>query len=163
MGAMGKAVDAKSLHQSISVPFPNSAPGTQRSIPSLRIECGELLPLLKVLRDDPQYRFDLLLTHTAVDWPEAGQFELVYILFSTHTGMHLQVSAFIPRNNPVAPSVAELWRIAHWQEREVYDLFGVLYDGHDDLRRLFLEDDWNGSPLRKDYADPYMLERPVWP
>jgi NADH:ubiquinone oxidoreductase subunit C len=58
----------------------------------------------------------------------------------------------------VVPTVSSIWPIAHWQEREVFDLFGVGYDGHPDLRRIFLEDDWLGHPLRKDYHDPDMLE-----
>jgi NADH:ubiquinone oxidoreductase subunit C len=66
----------------------------------------------------------------------------------------------VPRQNPIAPSVHLLWPIAEWQEREVYDLFGVKYAGHPDLRRLFLEDDWKGFPLLKDYKDDFTLERP---
>jgi NADH-quinone oxidoreductase subunit C len=68
------------------------------------------------------------------------------------------VSVFVGREKPVVPSVSSLWMIAEWQEREVYDLFGVLYDNHSDLRRLFLEDDWVGHPLRKDYQDDFMLD-----
>jgi NADH:ubiquinone oxidoreductase subunit C len=67
----------------------------------------------------------------------------------------------VARDNPLVPTVMDIWPIAEWQEREVYDLFGVLYDGHPDLRRLFLEDDWVGFPLRKDYEDDFMLEPPT--
>ncbi len=66
----------------------------------------------------------------------------------------------VPRGEPVAPTVSALWPIALWQEREAFDLMGVLYDDHPDLRRLFLEDDWVGYPLRKDYKDDYMLRDP---
>ena len=64
------------------------------------------------------------------------------------------------RDAPVAPTVSRSWPAAEWQEREAYDLMGILYDEHPDLRRLFLEDDWQGFPLRKDYRDPDMLEFP---
>ena len=70
------------------------------------------------------------------------------------------ISASVPRDNPVLPTVCGVWPIAQWQEREVYDLFGILYEGHPDLRRLFLEDDWVGFPLRKDYKDDHLLVKP---
>ena len=112
------------------------------------------------LRDEPAAAFDLLLDHTVIDWLERGLFELVYNLYSTRHGHYLMVSTLVPRDNPIAPTVSNVWPIAHWQEREVYDMFGVQYDGHTDLRRVFLDDDWQGFPLRKDYSDPDMLELP---
>ncbi len=124
------------------------------------VDTGGLLALMQVLRDDPALRFDLLLTHTAIDLVDEHRFELVYILYSTVHGHNLFVSTKIDRDNPVAPTVCGLWPIAEWQEREVYDLMGVLYDEHPDLRRMFLEDDWVGFPLRKDYQDDHMLELP---
>ncbi len=119
-----------------------------------------LLGLMQRLRDDPAFAFDLLVDHCAVDWPEQGRFECLYNLFSTIHGHSLLVSVSVPRETPVVPTVSGLWDIALWQEREVFDLMGVLYDNHPDLRRLFLEDDWQGHPLRKDYTDPDMLESP---
>lgn len=98
-------------------------------------------------------------TASAVPAPEA-QFELLYCLYSTSQRQRVLLCTRIPVANPVIDSVHTLWRIAEWQEREVYDLFGVLYRGHPDLRRLLLEDDWQGFPLRKDYQDDFMLEGP---
>jgi NADH-quinone oxidoreductase subunit C len=112
------------------------------------------------LRDDPKLAFDLLLDHLAVDLAAEQRFELIYHLYSTAHGHALTVTSSVPRAQPVAPTVSRVWPIAEWQEREVYDLMGVLYDEHPDLRRLFLEDDWQGFPLRKDYQDPDMLEFP---
>jgi len=125
--------------------------------PAVQVPVENLYGVLSSLRDDKALAFDQLLTHTAVDWMETGKFELLYVLFSTQHGHTLLVSSEVSRDNPVAPTVSKLWRIAEWQEREVYDLFGVQYDGHQDLRRLFLEDDWVGHPLRKDYRDDFML------
>ena len=128
--------------------------------PAVCLPPQRLRPVMQRLRDDPRFGFDLLLDHTAIDWLEQGQIELLYRLYSTVHGHGLVISVRVPRAEPIIASVGDLWPIAHWQEREVFDLFGVLYDGHPDLRRLFLEDDWRGNPLRKDYVDEYMLRRP---
>lgn len=107
-----------------------------------------------------QFQFDMLADHAAIDWPQENKIELLYQLYSLTEGLHLMVSVSLDRRNPIAPSVYQLWPIAEWQEREVYDLFGVKYAGHPDLRRLFLEDDWKGFPLLKDYNDDFILEKP---
>jgi NADH/F420H2 dehydrogenase subunit C len=128
--------------------------------PAIQVQTDKLQNLMRHLRDDGALAFDLLLDHTAIDWVDRGQFELVYNVYSTLHGHYLMVSTCVSRENPVAPTVSDVWPIAHWQEREVFDMFGVMYDGHPDLRRLFLDDDWKGYPLRKDYSDPDMLEMP---
>lgn len=128
--------------------------------PAVDVPCVSLVAVLRRLRDEAHLKFDMLCDHTAVDWLAAGRFELVYQLYSTAHRHYLTVCASVPREKPEAPSVSSLWAIAEWQEREVFDMFGVLYSGHPDLRRLLLEDDWQGHPLRKDYVDKDMLERP---
>ena len=130
------------------------------NLPAVIVPVTKLESLMKKLRDDKRFSFDLLLTHTAIDWVEKASFELVYTLFSMRLGHKLVVTTMIPREKPIAPTLCRVWPIAEWQEREVFDLFGVQYDEHPDLRRVFLEDDWNGYPLRKDYKDPDMLESP---
>ena len=119
-----------------------------------------LFEFMHKLRNKPELEFDILYTHTAIDLPEENRIELIYQLFSLKNCHYLLVSTSVPRNNPITFSVNSIWQIAQWQEREVYDMFGVLYRNHDDLRRLFLEDDWQGFPLLKDYKDDFMLERP---
>ena len=131
---------------------------TECSFPAIKIDAKNLQQGLSVARDDHELAFDVLLDHTAVDWPEKSEFELIYHLFSTKTGRYLSVITNIPRANPIVTTAVGIWPVAELQEREVYDLFGVLYDGHPDLRRLFLDDDWQGFPLRKDYKDDFMLE-----
>jgi NADH-quinone oxidoreductase subunit C len=126
--------------------------------PSVVVPPSALLDVAKKLHDTEDLRFDMLCSHTAVDRIEAGQFELIYQLYSTKFRHYLMLSVTVSRENPVVPSVSSVWKIAEWQEREAYDLFGVLYENHPDLRRLFLEDDWEGYPLRKDYKDDFMLE-----
>lgn len=123
---------------------------------------AEIVPALAAwLRDDASLSFNMLCDHTAVDLMAENRFELVYQLYSTAHRHYLAVFASIPRDNPQAPSVSPVWTIAEWQEREVYDMFGIFYNGHPDLRRILLDDDWQGFPLRKDYKDAYMLETPV--
>ena len=132
----------------------------QTDRPAITVPVAELAGVMLTLRDRPDLSFTFLLTHTAIDWIEDNKFELVYQLFSPLHNHYCLVAATIPRAEPVAPTLAGIWPIAHWHEREVYDLFGILYSGHTDLRRLFLEDDWVGFPLRRDYQDGFMLERP---
>lgn len=151
-------MDRETLEQSLIAiePAANRYPKADRA--AVEVPVGKLLGLMRRLRDDTRFAFDMLLDHTAIDRLQEGRFELVYNLYSTTYGTSLMVLCAIPRENPEAPTMESLWAAAHWQEREVFDLFGVLYDGHSDLRRLFLEDDWQGYPLRKDYKDDDMLE-----
>lgn len=128
--------------------------------PSVSVPVEVFPRLMSALKGDSHFSFDMLCAHTAIDWPAQEKLELVYQLYSTSKHHYLMVSLYLPRTGPVAPSVCAHWQIAEWQEREVYDMFGVMYSGHPDLRRLLLEDDWKGFPLRKDYQDDFMLERP---
>ena len=153
-------MDSESLLALIESLHPAVQRRAQADRPAITLPTGELLGVMRALRDHTELQFDLLLTHTAVDYPDDNRFELIYLLYSTVHGHWLVVTTNVERTQPVVPSVCALWPIAEWQEREAYDLMGVLYDGHPDLRRVFLEDDWVGFPLRKDYRDGYMLELP---
>jgi len=102
--------------------------------------------------------FDRLGMVTAVD--RGDEFELVYRVHSREMRVGMFIKTRVPRTEPVIPSVNDLWDAANWQEREVYDLFGIIFEGHPDLRRILLTDDWVGHPLRKDYEDPTIIRRP---
>ena len=102
--------------------------------------------------------FDMLGMVTAVDYGE--EFELVYRIRSREMRVGIIVRTRLPRTEPHITSVTDLWPGANWHEREVFDLFGITFDGHPDLRRLLLPDDWVGHPLRKDYEDAGMIRRP---
>jgi NADH-quinone oxidoreductase subunit C len=104
------------------------------------------------LRKEPGLQFDYLFCVTAVDWKT--HFSMVYHLTSTTHRHTLVIKAKLDYADPVIASVADIWRTAEFHEREAYDLMGVVFTGHPDLRRLFMTDDWNGWPLRKDYEDP---------
>jgi NADH-quinone oxidoreductase subunit C len=112
-----------------------------------------LVELCQFLKTEPELAFDFLEDLTAVDWPKREVIEVVYHLLSYRHrhGFVLKVEA--ARAAPVVPTVEGVWKAANWHEREVYDLFGVDFPGHPDLRRILLPDDWVGHPLRKDYQE----------
>ena len=102
--------------------------------------------------------FERLTLVTAVDYDEV--FTLVYRLKSRTLEAGMFLKCDVPRSNPRIESLFDLWPAADWQEREVFDLFGIEFDGHPDLRRIMLPDDWEGHPLRKDYVDENIIRRP---
>lgn len=117
------------------------------SVPRERI-----LDALRRLRDDPDLSFDLLSDLTCVDYlGRTPRFEVVYQLNSLVWFHRLRVKVPVPEEDPTLPSATGLWRAADWAEREVYDLFGIVFTGHPDLRRLLLYPEFEGHPLRKDY------------
>jgi len=107
----------------------------------------------KFLREDSDLYFDSLMCITGVDLgPKDEDMEVVYDLHSMRHLHKITIKVIGPREEEFrVPSVESIWRIADWHEREIYDLFGILFDGHRNLRRLLLPDDWEGHPLRKDY------------
>ena len=115
----------------------------------------DLKPTLNELR---QAGFDRLGMVTAVDFED--RFEMVYRLHSRSLSAGVFVKAGIPREEPSVQSVFDLWPAALWQEREVFDLFGIDFVGHPDLRRILLPEDFVGHPLRKDYDDDRLIRRP---
>ena len=104
------------------------------------------------LRSTEGLDFDYLFCLTCIDWKT--HFTMVYHLTSTIHRHTLVVKSKPDRNNPEIETVSDIWRTAEFHEREVYDLFGVKFLHHPDLRRLFMTDEWEGWPLRKDYEDP---------
>ena len=102
---------------------------------------------------EPGIELDFCEDLTAVDWPKRSVIEVVYHLFSYRHRVGLVLKVETDRTAPRVPSVEGVWKAAGWFEREVYDLFGVHFDGHPDLRRIMLPDDWVGHPLRKDYQE----------
>jgi len=115
------------------------------------VPAARLLDVGRFLRDSPETAFDYCPDLTAVDWPaRPRRFDVVYCLYSTRHRTRLRVKVRAAESEPV-PSVTGLWPSANWLEREVYDLFGVSFAGHPDLRRMLLPEDWQGHPERKDY------------
>jgi NADH-quinone oxidoreductase subunit C len=105
---------------------------------------------------EPELLFDNLMCLSAVDYPKQDppRLEVVYNLLSYEHGHAFVLKVHLPRKTPEVETVEAVWRIANWHEREAYDLFGITFTGHSDLRRIMLPDDWEGHPLRKDWEDP---------
>jgi NADH-quinone oxidoreductase subunit C len=108
--------------------------------------------VLTTLRDDAELRFDLLADLSAVDYlGRTPRFEIVYQLVSTTLYHRLRVKTPVDGAEPVVPTATGLWKSAGWAEREVFDMFGIRFDGHPDLRRILMYPEFQGHPLRKDY------------
>jgi NADH-quinone oxidoreductase subunit C len=124
-------------------------------IEMIGIKANELLAVAQCLRDNNAAQFDLLLSVSGVDWKD--RLEAVYHLYSTRTfhKMLLKVTALDEK----VPSVVSVWQTADWHERETYDLFGIVFEGHPNLKRILMPSDWIGYPLRKDYKmdDPRLV------
>ena len=116
-----------------------------------------LIPILRHCRETPALAFDMLTDLTAVDYltfpgrEDGPRFEVVYHLSSLTRNHRLRVKVRVEEDDAVVPTAVSLWPIANWLEREVWDMFGVRFDGHPDLRRLLLYEEFVGHPLRKDY------------
>lgn len=113
-----------------------------------------ILPeVARYLRDDPELAFDCLSSQTAVDVPAEEKIQVVYHLFSYPHRHALVLKVETPRAAPSVSTLEAVWPAANWLERETFDLFGVDFTGHSDLRRIMLPEDWVGHPLRKDYVE----------
>ena len=112
----------------------------------------KLLEHMEVLHADEQLYFDQLSCVTGIDnGPETGTMEVIYQLYSIAYNHHVTVKVQLNRDQPLVPSLTPIWKTADWHEREAYDLLGIHFENHPDLRRILLPADWEGHPLRKDY------------
>ena len=113
------------------------------------IDAARLREISRCCRDDE--KFDMLTDLTAVDWPKREKrFDIILNLYSFPKNERLRLKAHAAENQPV-PSVCEIWPAANWLERECYDMFGIVFEGHPGLKRILMPDEWEGYPLRKDY------------
>ena len=116
------------------------------------IHAADLIGVCDALYRHPSAYFDMLSCITAVDnGPDMGTMDLVYNLYSIPFNHSLALKVVVKRDNPVVDTLSSIWRTASWHEREAFDLMGITFNGHPDLRRILLPADWEGYPLRKDY------------
>ena len=128
---------------------------------TLAVRREGLVPLMAALRGTP-FDYAVLLDLTCVDFlASEGRFEMVYHVFSLRRNRRLRVKVSLPGDNPVVDSLTGLWKNAEWLEREVFDMFGVGFMGHPDLRRILMYEGFEGHPLRKSY--PWRREQPLLP
>jgi len=142
------------LLQRLREQFPDAILATHayRGDTTAQIVPGSLLDVCTFLRDDAACAFDFLADVTAVDYIGAvPRFELVYHLSSLARHHRLRLKARVPEEDPRIASLISLWRGADWLERETFDMYGIQFDGHPDLRRIYLYPEFQGHPLRKDY------------
>jgi NADH-quinone oxidoreductase subunit C len=135
-------------------------------MPTFYVALEQLVDTCRALRDTPELGFAFLADLLPVDYlPREPRFEIVYLLASLgiagfgETPKRLRVKVRVAGANPSVPSVSSVWPAASWSEREAYDLFGIHFSNHPDLRRILMPEDWEGFPLRKDY--PVQIKQPV--
>ena len=121
-------------------------------VPAVVVSADTLVPISHFLKATPGLEFDYLASLTAIDYLD--RIDLVYQLRSQHLGHDFTLRIEVERDDAVAPSVTEVWRGANFQEREIYDLMGVRFAGHPNLKRILLYDEFDGHPLRKDWRLP---------
>ncbi|MBC8146112.1 MAG: NADH-quinone oxidoreductase subunit C [bacterium] len=110
---------------------------------SIRVPQERIVDVLRYLRDEPSLRFDLLVDLCAVDWfRRKERFEMIYNLWSLANNMRLRVKCFVEEKAPSVDSITSLWAGADWYERETYDMHGIVFDGHPDLRRMYMPEDF---------------------
>jgi len=127
-----------------------AAPDPAAGVPAWRVEAAGIADAARRLR---AAGFDYLLFMTAVDRPADAKFEVTYLISRYDDGRQLALVADIPREAPQIDTVSGVWAGANWHERETFDMFGIVFRGHPFLRRILLDEDWPGHPLRKDYVD----------
>ena len=118
--------------------------------------------IFRALHDDAELAFEFLIDVTSVDWPERRpRFDVVYQLKSISKNQRLRVKVHVEADDAWVPSAYPVWKSADWMERECFDMFGIEFRGHPDLRRILLYDAFKGHPLRKDY--PFQKRQPLVP
>ena len=116
------------------------------------IDPAAIVEVAIALRDDPETAMDCLSNESGVDYKD--RIEVVYHLFSYQLRHGAVLKVRLPRENPVVHTLEGVWKSANWMEREIFDLLGVSFEGHSDLRRILMPEDWPGHPLRKDFVEP---------
>jgi NADH-quinone oxidoreductase subunit C len=125
---------------------------TQHGDETIIVSREDALEVFRQLQDSPELSFNFLMDVTAVDYlGREPRFEVVYHLYASRHRHRLRVKIRVPEEDPWVASVEGLWKSANWLEREVWDMFGIRFNGHSDLRRILMYEEFQGHPLRKDY------------
>src|SRR5437763_1544004 len=148
-------MDAAALVASLQQAVPDATFETIATVdlhPTMYVSRDHIVPVARALRDGAGLNFSLLAELTAADyWPREPRFEVVYVLVSLQHKLRLRLKVRLAGSDAHIATISGVWPSANWLEREVWDLFGIAFDGHPDPRRLLMPEDWDGFPLRKDY------------
>ena len=140
--------------QKLASQFPGSVEASAefRGDLSIQVRKNDLVRVCSFLRSDPELSFDMLIDLLGVDMyrPE-GRFEVVYNLYSLKNASYVRLKVLVEEAEPVVPTVTGIWSAANWHERETFDMIGVRFSGHPDLRRLYMPEEFEHHPLRKDF------------
>jgi NADH-quinone oxidoreductase subunit C len=120
--------------------------------PFIVIDPASIVEVGSFMRTDPELAMDCLSNESGVDYKD--RIEVVYHLFSYSKRHGAVLKVKLPRENPTVATLENIWKSANWMEREIFDLLGVTFEGHSDLRRILMPEDWPGFPLRKDFVEP---------
>lgn len=145
-------MEMKEIYARLSAKVPGTEVVDAPGDPFATIPPAAVVEACRFLRDDPDLRFDYCACVTGVD--DTKDFWVVYHLYSIPKNHRAVLKVRLDRKEPVVASVVGVWKGADWHERETYDLYGIKFEGHPDLRRILLPEDWPGYPLRKDYEFP---------
>lgn len=142
------------IHQNLQAKFGDSILefAADALDPFVKVEASAWPAVARHLKEQSDLSFDALMCLSGMDYGAEAGLGVVYNLHSMKHRHKITIRIDLPRENPKVPSVQSLWRTADWHEREAYDLFGIHFEGHPDLRRILCPDDWEGYPLRKDYV-----------
>ena len=149
-------MDAAAIHQRLKARFGDQVGDCSATVqdPFIMVQPSAIEAVGQFLKTESDLFFDCLSNESGVDYKAKNVIQIVYHLYSYrhHHAIVLKVDA--PRDQPVVRTVEHVWKTANWLEREIYDLLGVTFEGHVDLRRLLMPEDWVGYPLRKDFVEP---------
>jgi NADH-quinone oxidoreductase subunit C len=141
------------IFQKLQAKFPGTAEHLQtKPDPAIKIEPKQIHEVVRFLKDE--LAFETLTSVTGLDYPKDNKIAVIYHLHSYTHKLLVGLKCYLPREAPSVRSIVDLYKGANWQEREQYDLLGIQFEGHPDLRRVLLPEDWVGYPLRKDFKTP---------
>lgn len=145
---------SEQIHQKLEAKFGEGVLEFNAEVldPFIQIKPEKIFDIAVFLRDEPELDFKALMCLSGMDYGADTNLGVVYNLHSIQHKHKITLRVDLPRENPKMPSVETVWRTADWHEREAFDLYGIHFKGHHDLRRILCPDDWEGYPMRKDYV-----------
>ena len=148
-------MQCKEIYQRVEAKFTSRVSGLKDEVidPFFLVDREAIIEVCHFLRDEEDLKFEVLSDLTALDFPKEDKIQVVYHLYSYNQRHQIVLKVDLPRKDPCIATAEGVWKVANWLEREVYDLFGVTFEGHSNLQRIMLPEDWVGHPLRKDYVE----------